>query len=66
MVKSCNISRHSSASSKGSNSDKNNVVKKDSYIALQPKFDPEKGLAFVNAVKEVRIKTQPDEEEVVQ
>ncbi|CAD8162196.1 unnamed protein product [Paramecium pentaurelia] len=54
MNRSTNLSRQSSLSSQTSNSDKNNKI--NSYISLSPRFDPEKGLAFENSVKEVKIK----------
>ncbi|CAD8061343.1 unnamed protein product [Paramecium primaurelia] len=54
MTRSANLSRQSSISSQTSNSDKKPKI--NSYISLSPRFDPEKGLAFENSVKEVKIK----------
>ncbi|CAD8087551.1 unnamed protein product [Paramecium sonneborni] len=60
MTKSANISRQSSISSQKSNSEKKQQI--HSYISLSPRFDPEKGLAFENCIKEVKIKNEETEE----
>ncbi|CAD8080851.1 unnamed protein product [Paramecium sonneborni] len=60
MNKSFNLSRQSSLSSQKSSSDKQK--QNNSYISLSPRFDPEKGLAFENCIKEVKINNDETDE----